>query len=280
MNTKRLITIALSLILAFALTACGNSGDTGGDNTASPAPVSTPDVTPSPVNTPSETPTPESTPSETPTSENTPSVTPTPENAPSETPTPENTPTPSDEPTPTPAAPLDDEELEALFSQIPRNYYFTSGDGGWETHLNLFPVCKNGTLCFFTGYQEEYDASDKGSGYKLGTQYECYFMGNFAEVKKINEFEYSMKFEGFDLIGTPGEIVIKYNMRFITLAEPNGLTDAEEYRLYLPGRSTHDLPEAFLELVVMPNAGDEIPSELPFVGLHNISGEIGFAPKS
>jgi len=169
--------------------------------------------------------------------------------------------------------------LEALFSQLPSKYYFKSVDDGWETHLNLLPAYKNGTLSFFLGNQEEVDASDKGSGYSRGTQYECWFSGKFTDVKRINEFEYSMKVDGFNISGTPGEIVKQYNMRFITLAEPNGFTGEDEFRLYLPGRSTHDLPEAFLELVVKPNAGDEIPAELPFVGLYNTSGEIGFAPE-
>ncbi|MCL2826259.1 MAG: hypothetical protein FWD72_02505, partial [Eggerthellaceae bacterium] len=59
---------------------------------------------------------------------------------------------------------------------------------------------------------------------------------------------------------------------------PYGFDDAGEFRLYLPGRATADLPRNFLEWIAMPNVWnmDKLPATLPFYALYNINGEEGF----
>jgi len=113
MHTKKFIAIALTLILAFASTACGNSVHTGGANTASSAPLSTLSVPPTPENTPK--------------------------------PTEEPTPTPSQEPTPAPTPTPGPLTAAFIALLVDRNYYIKlecaqvfTGDA--ENGIEIMPI--------------------------------------------------------------------------------------------------------------------------------------------
>ena len=159
-------------------------------------------------------------------------------------------------------------ETVSIFSAIPPVFSFSSGVGGWSTDLYMNP---DGT---FTGYYHDSDMGDTGIGYPKGTRYECTFNGKFTEVYQISEYEYSMKLEYLNLDKAPEQKTIVDGVRIIT-SDPYGLDDAYAFRLYLPGRTTADLPEPFLDWMRAPGEWDDTPT-LQVYGLYNIGGEQGF----
>ena len=155
----------------------------------------------------------------------------------------------------------------ADFPSLPQ-FWFGSGVGGWSTTLDIY---QDGT---FSGYFHDSDMGDIGPGYPEGTMYECIFNGKFTELVKINEYEYSMRVEY--MVVEDAEDRIENDIRIIP-SGPYGFDDADEFRLYLPGRKTRDLPEQFLSWVGMAFWGDTVPEELPFYGLYNVGGEQGYS---
>lgn len=160
----------------------------------------------------------------------------------------------------------------ALFSQLNgKDFNFASGAGGWWTTLTFGP---NGT---FTGGFHDSDMGDTGSGYPNGTVYICNFSGSFSDAVKIDDLTWTVRLKDVSLDRTPGGTEISNGVRYI-YAEPYGLDDGDLFYIYLPGRSTADLPQPFMEWICMPNAwwGSNIPSSLPFWGMYNVGGEMGF----
>lgn len=156
-----------------------------------------------------------------------------------------------------------------IFSKIPDTFLFLSGAGAWETFMTLNP---DGT---FTGNYTDDDMGDGGDSYPNGTRYVSNFNGKFTDVKKISDKEYSMRLDYFHVDGIVDQKTIVDGVRIIT-TEPAGFDNAGEFRLYLPGRRTADLPEAFLDWVRGPmDLGDDAV-ELPSYGIYNIGGEEGF----
>lgn len=159
----------------------------------------------------------------------------------------------------------------SLLPELPSEFWFMSGVGGWVTILHIH---QDGT---FEGYYTDMDMGDTGEGYPNGTAYESEFSGKFTDVRRISEYEYSMRLESLHVEGTVGSERIEDGMRVFT-SDPHGLSSPDEFLLYLPGRPTADLPVAFIEWVAMPNVWyeDEIPETLPFWGLYNVGGAEGF----
>ena len=118
---------------------------------------------------------------------------------------------------------------------------------------------------------------DTGPGYPYGTVYICNFSGRFTNVTQVSSLEYRMDMTGLTLEDTPGTITIENNIRYIA-SDPYGLDDGKEFRLYLPGRATGTLPQAYLDWVSAPNAWSwsNPPASLPFWGLYNVNGQMGF----
>ena len=152
---------------------------------------------------------------------------------------------------------------------MPVDFSFASGAGAWSTEVTV-----NSDGSFF-GYYHDSDMGDIGEGYPNGTRYECYFNGKFINVQKISDHEYSMNVEFISIEGTDGETKIVDGVKIIS-SEPYGFDNADDFRLYLPGRQTNDLPEAFIDWVCMPMAWNIMPDTLPFFGLYNVGGEQGF----
>lgn len=159
----------------------------------------------------------------------------------------------------------------SIVTEMPDEFLFMSGIGGWSTILHIHP---DGS---FDGIYSDSDMGDTGKGYPNGTEYESEFNGRFVDFKKISEFEYSMQVDYIHVAGEIDSVKIEDGTRIFT-TEPYGLDNAEEFRLYLPGRPTADLPPEFIEWVAMPNVWSEggIPKTLPFWGLYNVSGMQGF----
>lgn len=144
-------------------------------------------------------------------------------------------------------------------------FWFGSGAGGWNTVLYIE---EDGT---FTGYYHDSDMGVNGEGYPKGTRYECTFSGKFKELKKIGDYEYSMKCEDLVLEDEVGEEEIIDGIKII-YSEPYGLNDANEFFLYLPGKNVDELPEEFLSWA--HQSWED--GKLICYGLYNVSGEQGF----
>ena len=88
---------------------------------------------------------------------------------------------------------------------------------------------------------------------------------------------YSMELEFIHLYDTPGNEVIRDQVRYVS-ADPYGLDNAQEVMLYCPGAKLADLPEYFL---LWTNQGpkEEVGPEdtLSFYGLYNVNESEGFA---
>jgi len=157
---------------------------------------------------------------------------------------------------------------KCAFSEIAGLVFeFSSGVGAWRTEVQIFP---DGT---FSGYFSDSDMGEVGDGYPGGIVYECAFSGKFTAPKKTGENEYTMKCVSLTQEGTVGAEKIMDGIKYIT-SEPYGFDFADEFKLYLPGRSLSDLPEAFLDWVRYSVEGSD---KLTFYGLYNVGGEMGFS---
>ncbi len=149
-----------------------------------------------------------------------------------------------------------------ILAEIPEKFVFSSGVGGWSTYILISP---DGT---FTG---EYTGQESGKALL------CTFEGAFKDIKKINDYEYSMKIDYLKTTGTEGEVQKDgYILKTIT-STPYGFEDADDFILYLPGRRTEDLDEKFLNWLASPHSWGKIPAKLPVYGLYNVKGGTGFS---
>jgi hypothetical protein len=145
-------------------------------------------------------------------------------------------------------------------------FEFTSGAGGWMTVVYIEP---DGT---FSGEFHDSEMGSAGEDYPDGTIYVCNFTGRFTAAQKISEYEYSMKCVDLAQDGKEGEEEIIDGIRYIT-STPYGFDNADEFRLYLPGKLVSELPAEYVDWVY----GLSEYAKLDFYGLYNISGEQGFS---
>ncbi len=116
-------------------------------------------------------------------------------------------------------------------------FLHTSGTEGWYTELIIKP---DGS------FEGVYQDGDGISGYHYKyTEYECYFSGKFSNLTKSGPYEYTMKCTEFQMAGTPGEESIQ-GETLVKTTEPYGFMDADEVRLYLPGKLESELPDAYV----------------------------------
>jgi DNA-binding SARP family transcriptional activator len=152
---------------------------------------------------------------------------------------------------------------------MPVSFTSTRGQGDWQTDVI---VNEDGS---FTGQYQDLEMGNIGEGFPNGSLYENNFHGKFGDVQQISEYEYSMQLLNLQADGTAGEDIIIDGLKIITVDDTPGISDMGEYRLYLPGRSTSDLPDAFLESMhVFFYEG--VPSIMDGYGLYNVQSEQGF----
>lgn len=163
-------------------------------------------------------------------------------------------------------------DAAAIFEQMPQSFVFSSGAGGWATQLT---IQTDGT---FEGFYYDSNLGDTGPGYPNGSAYFCLFQGKFQDVVQINPWEYRMYLEYLTYPIFPGQVYYQDGIRYIASdTPPYGLTNPKEFRLYLPGHPTGNLPQAYLDWVSMPNVWwNSVPSTLPFWGLYNVGGAQGY----
>lgn len=163
-----------------------------------------------------------------------------------------------------------DEKL--FFATLPRSFSFLSGAGGWSSELCL---ASDGT---FTGDYHDSDMGDDGEGYPDGTRYVCTFSGRFGNVRRVDEYTYSMRLLEMNVEETPAEEWIEDGVRYVS-SVPYGLENADEILVYLPGAWLRSLPYGFVSWVSMPHAWgwDNKPVLLPCYGLYNVADEEGWS---
>lgn len=151
-------------------------------------------------------------------------------------------------------------------------FVFCGGAGAWSTEVR---ISSDGT---FNGYYSDLDMGDSNTNYPNGTQYECFFSGKFSDLKKSGECEYTMKCESLTQEGTVNEEKVKEDgLRYIT-SDPYGFDKADEFIIYLPGKSIDELPVEYAEWVgLSQHYKNSDKNVLPFYGLYNVSGKEGFS---
>lgn len=160
---------------------------------------------------------------------------------------------------------------ETFFASLPGDFMFCSGAGGWSSQLYLEP---DGT---FKGDYHDSDMGDEGEDYPYGTIYICSFSGAFGDVRRVDEYTYSMRLKKLEIEPTPAKEWIDDGIRYVS-SIPYGLENADEVLVYLPGAQVQSLPDGFICWVGMPLAWDwdEAPAVLPFYGLYNVADEEGW----
>ena len=154
------------------------------------------------------------------------------------------------------------------FKMLPKEFDFSSGVGGWVTHLE---IKSNGT---FSGHFSDSNMGETGEGYPNGTVYICDFNGKFTSPVKVNDCIYSTQLESIIIEGKTDEIYYENEIRYI-YSEPHGFDNAKEFFIYLPGAVVSELPNEFLLWSGLnPNICNTIPEG--FYGLYNLNGEKGF----
>ena len=120
------------------------------------------------------------------------------------------------------------------------DFTFSSGAGAWATQLNIRP---DGS---FSGEYWDMDMGSTGDGYPNGTQYGNTFTGTFTDLKKVNDYTYSMKLDKINYTYEIGKEEILDQILY-SYTEAYGLDGADEVDIYLPGAPVAELPEEFLQ---------------------------------
>lgn len=161
-----------------------------------------------------------------------------------------------------------DEQENPLTDAGALNFVFSSGAGGWGTQLTLQ---SDGT---FTGQYHDSEMGDIGEENPGGTVYYCDFTGRFAQPKKVDDHFWTMTLEYLSAEKEPDEITYEDGIKYVATSL-NGLEQAQEVWLYLPGAKTEDLSEEFLSWTTSAFT-EEVPEELPFYGLYSVNDQSGF----
>ncbi len=159
-------------------------------------------------------------------------------------------------------------DISNIFDEIPSEFYFTSGVGGWRT---LISINSDGS---FTGNFVDCDLGVTGSDYPNGSASICDFTGKFTNVTKIDDYTYSMKVVSLKQDGKEGDEYIEDGTKY-TIANPYGFDDADEFILYLPGKPVSELSEEFLSWVRIGYSGETVIPDGVY-GLYNVNGMQGF----
>lgn len=160
----------------------------------------------------------------------------------------------------------DTPSMDGLYSVLPSRFSFSSGAGGWITVMELND---DGS---FTGSFLDSDMGVRGEGYPKGTVYKCDFSGKFSAPEQLGKFIYSAELEYLNLDGTPGDVYIKDETRYI-YSEAYGFDDAGTFLFYLPGCPVDEIDKNFLSWVRINSSA--VPPGV--YGIYNVGGMTGFS---
>lgn len=160
---------------------------------------------------------------------------------------------------------------EALLPGIyPMEFTFSSGAGAWSTIITL---SQDGS---FDGVYRDFDMGDGIEDYPNGSVYISVFSGNFGDIKRINDYTYSITLSEMSIQYKEGEEWIEDKFRYVASA-PYGIESGKEFILYTPETPVKELPEDFLSW--WPNlyfTGEEALEILSCYGIYNKELGYGF----
>ena len=144
--------------------------------------------------------------------------------------------------------------------EMPLEFMFASGAGGWSTSLVLNP---DGS---FEGVYHDSEMGENGPEYPYGSVYISHFSGRFSEMTQIGPDAWSMRLLEVTTQDEVGKEWIEEQVRYIA-SEPFGIACGEEFILYLPGASTEGMDECFLSWRPIGKALDKLEG----YGLYNVN---------
>ena len=163
---------------------------------------------------------------------------------------------------------MQEQMSQNLFAALAgREFYFSSGAGGWRTVLN---INEEG---LFNGNYMDSDMGDSGENYPNGTVYECDFNGSFTEPVYVEDGIYKTTIKEIYYVQQPDTTEIKDDIRDC-YTSAYGLDRATDLYIYEQGIDLKRLPEDYINWVRMGLNDD---TKLPFYGIYNPSGEAGFS---
>ena len=163
------------------------------------------------------------------------------------------------------------EDVYEVLKDLP-TFICTSGVGNSSIEIE---IDDNGT---FRGESSDLNMGEYGEDYPNGTIYTCKFNGKFTDIKKIDDFTYSMKMEEFSTEGMEGDEYISGDIKYI-ITEPYGMKKGEIYHLYLPGIEMDMLPLDYYEWISMVLYELEGEEQLPIYGLYNTEEDVSYFEK-
>lgn len=133
-----------------------------------------------------------------------------------------------------------EKDVDSLFKKLNKPFIFSSGAGAWSNSL-VFEASGR-----FKGTYSDTDmVTDRNLPYKA-ERYLSIYNGRFDEIKKVNDYEYSVILSELKY-PEPNQERVSDNI-LIKTADPYGLGNSksigDEFIIYLAGRRTDDLPDS------------------------------------
>jgi len=148
---------------------------------------------------------------------------------------------------------------------------FQSSLGAMYGSVTIFTISSDGS---FNGQYSYLDPNDVGADYPNGTEHGYLFTGKFINATKVDDYTYSMTLDTSADSQTynPETVSIDGGTRTVTDYGPAdgalGFDGVSTFTLYMPGRSTADLPQEALSTLNLLNGqltGDwTTPDTMPF----------------
>ncbi len=157
----------------------------------------------------------------------------------------------------------------AFGAEVPDEFEFSSGAGGWQTILQLE---KDGS---FKGSFSDSEMGSTGEGYPNGTVYVCEFDGKFSDIKKNADGSYTMKLADIKTQKKQDTEWIEQGIKYIA-SFPYGLEDGTDFVLYTPSTPTKGLSEEFLSWSPARFDENADKTKLGLWGIYNKTTEYGF----
>lgn len=141
-----------------------------------------------------------------------------------------------------------------LDTLVGKNFFFSSGSGGWSTTLSIGP---NST---FSGVYHDSNMGVTGPGYPGGTVSYSKFSGQFKEVHQLNPNLYEMYIENLQYENPVGGSEIKENRKY-EYSEAYGISKNHRMAIYLPGTPISSMPEElrFYSSGLIPEDSQTLP---------------------
>ena len=149
-------------------------------------------------------------------------------------------------------------------------FVFASGAGGWATHLTLHA---DGS---FEGEFYDSELGESGEGFR-STRYTCIFSGQFTNIRKVNDYTYSMIPDHMATQVPSGTEWIEGDTRYVA-SDPYGIQAGEPVLLYTPDAPVEELPQEFLDWRMMDR--DVLSGPLSYYALFYPAGTGVFFPNS